>query len=377
MIVPKAATKAPEYVPPSRATGSSELQALERLSVVVPDTMLMKEIQTLEAPKAATVSCGVLNGLLQAPGSQVEFKQAVERAVSYDQCKLELGGISKNACHLDKALANVGALLAARVEGRVSTEVDPRCANDEEAIVNRGKHLMALYADLGVPADRVILRIPGTWEGIQAAGRLEKEGFATHIILVYSYVQGLAAAQAGVSLIQPNVGRIADWYARHPGVIRDPRGPREDSGFKSGTNPGATLVAELYNMCRKQYPKTRVMASGLRNKQDALSLAGCDFLVVSPRVLEQLGASPTLEGYNDGLHVDDSSTAATGVAAMLTPEGAQASELPAAEDVTQQKLSEGMGLAGSELLAQGLGFLVDDAEALDPVFAGRLAVGTE
>jgi hypothetical protein len=36
-------------------------------------------------------------------------------------------------------------------------------------------------------------------------------------------VQGAAAAQAGVSVIQPNVGRLDDWYNRHPGVIRDPK----------------------------------------------------------------------------------------------------------------------------------------------------------
>lgn len=37
-----------------------------------------------------------------------------------------------------------------------------------------------------------------------------------------SMAQGVAAAQAGVSVVQPNVGRTRDWYAKHPGVIRDP-----------------------------------------------------------------------------------------------------------------------------------------------------------
>ena len=36
-------------------------------------------------------------------------------------------------------------------------------------------------------------------------------------------VQGVAAAQAGVSVIQPNVGRVRDWYNKYPGVIRDPK----------------------------------------------------------------------------------------------------------------------------------------------------------
>lgn len=38
-----------------------------------------------------------------------------------------------------------------------------------------------------------------------------------------SFVQATAAAQAGVSVIQPNIGRLDDWYHKHPNVIRDPK----------------------------------------------------------------------------------------------------------------------------------------------------------
>ena len=36
-----------------------------------------------------------------------------------------------------------------------------------------------------IPQDRVLIRIPATWEGIQAAEQLEKMGIACHMILVY------------------------------------------------------------------------------------------------------------------------------------------------------------------------------------------------
>lgn len=41
--------------------------------------------------------------------------------------------------------------------------------------------------------------------------------------MVCSFVQAQAAAQAGVSVIQPNVGRIMDWYKKHPGYIKNLR----------------------------------------------------------------------------------------------------------------------------------------------------------
>jgi hypothetical protein len=137
-------------------------------------------------------------------------------------------------------------------------------------------------------------------------------------------VQGIAAAQAGVSVIQPNVGRTRDWYNKHPGVIRDPhvrprrgraalsvlsvgreepcalragrewrraparcargggrlnpaplphcrcyQGPREDSGFASRVDPGLQLVRRLYGYVKARHPKTQIMASGIRTKDGA------------------------------------------------------------------------------------------------------------
>lgn len=43
------------------------------------------------------------------------------------------------------------------------------------------------------------------------------------------------------------------------------------------------------------------MASGLRNKAEALALAGCDFLVMGPKVLTAMATAATLDGYNTGL----------------------------------------------------------------------------
>ena len=40
-------------------------------------------------------------------------------------------------------------------------------------------------------------------------------------LLLSSFVQAVAAAQAGASVIQPNIGRLGDWYRSNPGVIRD------------------------------------------------------------------------------------------------------------------------------------------------------------
>lgn len=74
-----------------------------------------------------------------------------------------------------------------------------------DALVARGKAIMEMYAEAGVAADRVLLRIPATWEGIQAAAVLEKEGLQCHCTSVYSFAQAVLAVRAGVSVISVNL----------------------------------------------------------------------------------------------------------------------------------------------------------------------------
>ena len=54
---------------------------------------------------------------------------AIEAARHYDKCALEVGA-DRTGCLVDKALVNVGALFLENVQGRVSTEVDPKLAYD-------------------------------------------------------------------------------------------------------------------------------------------------------------------------------------------------------------------------------------------------------
>lgn len=360
------------YQAPSTRTGANELVALSGMSNLVPDTILL---QSSVKPKAATVSSLLLSWILANEQLGMKpYENAIKTSLNYDKCLAKTGD-ARLSCQLDKALANVGALLATEVEGRVCTEIDSRLANDKDAMVAKAHTLLGLYEEMGVKKDKLIFRVPATWAGIQAASVLEKEGVATQAFHIYSFIQGVAAAQAGISVVQPNVGRTRDWYNKNPGIIRDPHGPREDSGFHSGIDTGIRLASQMYTYCKKYHPKTQVMASGLRTKQDALALAGCDYLVLTAKVMSELEASPTLQGYNAGLSAagpgyDDA------IERPLSPEAAKASEMEDFGTVNEEEFNEKLGPCGKELLTQGLKGLVRDVETLLPYFRG-MAGGME
>jgi transaldolase len=54
-----------------------------------------------------------------------------------------------------------------------------------DAVVKKVHHLCEMYSEMGVAPTKLIFRVPGTWEAIQAAGMLEREGIATQVFHVY------------------------------------------------------------------------------------------------------------------------------------------------------------------------------------------------
>ena len=177
---------------------------------------LNQNVQSIEKAKAGTSSRSVLAGIMANPTGVGRYKFAIEQARYYKRSSGDADATT-TALQVDKALVNVGALMLEGISCRVSTEIDPRDATNTEKLIARGRQLVSLYADVGVGKDKILMRMPATWAAIQAAKVLEAEGVATHLVCLFSFVQAVAAAQAGASVLQINVGRLGDWYDKHPG----------------------------------------------------------------------------------------------------------------------------------------------------------------
>ncbi|GAU23076.1 hypothetical protein TSUD_183760 [Trifolium subterraneum] len=165
----------------STDTVITELDAVSSFSEIVPDTVIFDDFQKFP-PTAATVSSSLILGICGLPDTI--FRNAVEMALADSKCY----GLEDNArlsCFATKALVNVGSDMTKLVPGRVSTEVDARLAYDTHGIIRKVHDLLKLYNDSNVPHDRLLFKIPSTWQGIEAARLLESEGIQTHLTFVY------------------------------------------------------------------------------------------------------------------------------------------------------------------------------------------------
>src|SRR4029079_6472427 len=178
---------------------------------------------------------------------------------------------------MDNLSVAFGSEILKIVPGRVSTEVDAQLSFDTEGSIAKARHLISLYEQHAYQRDRILIKLGSTWAGIRAAEQLEKQGIHCNLTLLFSFAQGVACAEAGVTLISPFVGRIYDWYKKAKGAE-----------IPADADPGVASVTRIYNYFKKYDYKTQVMGASFRKIEQIVRLAGCDLLTISPDLLEQL-----------------------------------------------------------------------------------------
>ncbi|CBI25778.3 hypothetical protein VitviT2T_002172 [Vitis vinifera] len=328
---------------------STEFDAVSDLSEIVPDTVIFDDFERFP-PTAATVSSSLLLGICSLPDTI--FRSAVETALADSVCYGLESPDARMSCFFNKALVKVGSDLVKLVPGRVSTEVDARLAYDTHGIIRKVHDLLTLYNEIDVPPERLLFKIPSTWQGIEASRLLESEGIQTHLTFVYSFCQAAAAAQAGASVIQIFVGRVRDWARNHSGD------PEIEAALKRGEDPGLALVTKAYNYIHKHGYKSKLMAAAVRNKQDLFSLLGVDYIIAPLKVLESLKESITSpdEKYS--------------FVRRLSPNSAASYSFSEEELVKWDQLNfaSSMGPAAVELLAAGLEGYATQAKRVEELF---------
>jgi transaldolase len=251
----------------------NQLEQLKQFTTVVADTGNFHQLAAF-TPRDATTNPSLILKAVQQP----EYAPLLAETVAAHRGE-PLESI------VDQVLVRFGLEILKVVPGRVSTEVDARLSFDTAATIARARRLIGLYEARGVGRDRVLIKIAATWEGIQAARALEREGIHCNLTLLFAFCQAVACGEAGVRLISPFVGRIYDWYKKSAGAAWD------EAANAGANDPGVKSVSQIYTYYKKFGIATEVMGASFRNVGQILALAGCDLLTISPELLAQLQAS--------------------------------------------------------------------------------------
>ncbi len=247
-------------------------ESLKKYTTVVADTGDVEAIAR-HRPQDATTNPSLLFHAAQLPA----YRHLVEEAS--EQAQKRGGGHEEMAEEfIDRLFVLFGCEILKVVPGRVSTEVAASLSFDTAATIAKARKLISLYEEKSVARERILIKIASTWEGIQAAEFLQKQGFHCNLTLLFSFAQAVACAEAGVTLISPFVGRIYDWHKKENGGAE----------IAADKDPGVASVTRIYNYYKKFGYKTQVMGASFRNVNQIVRLAGCDLLTISPDLLDQL-----------------------------------------------------------------------------------------
>lgn len=251
------------------------LEQLKTYTQVVADTGDFSSIEIYQPVDATTNP-----SLIYAASQDARYQHLIDDAIAFAR-KSSSHKSKQLSKAMDKLAVNFGLEILKIVPGRASTEVDARLSFNTEATVAKAREIIGLYESAGISRERVLIKIASTWEGIKAAEIVEKEKIHCNLTLLFSQVQAIACAEAGVRLISPFVGRILDWHKKERGVSEIP----------AAEDPGVISVTNIFNYYKKFGYPTQVMGASFRNIGEICELAGSDLLTISPSLLQQLEAT--------------------------------------------------------------------------------------
>lgn len=253
--------------------GKTSLDNLKETgTVVVVDTCDFEEIEKY-SPQDATTN----PTLILAASKKEAYQNLMNTAIQYGK---KNGSLLQEQVDIatDKLLVEFGKSILNIVPGRVSTEVDARLSFDKKATIAKAINIINLYEKEGISKDRVLIKIGATWEGIQAAKELEANyKIHTNLTLLFSFVQAVACAEAGVTLISPFIGRIMDYFKEKTGDT-----------YTGHNDPGVLAVKRIYYYYKKHDYDTIIMGASFRNLDEIKALAGLDHVTLSLNLLDKL-----------------------------------------------------------------------------------------
>ena len=267
-------TSATTEAPHATTSKLSQLDQLKQFTKVVADTGDFESIGVFK-PQDATTNPSLIFAATQKPDYDYILAKVLE-----DRKNAGLTGAARIEDIIDHLLVAYGREILEIVPGRVSTETDARLSFDVAGSIAKGRHLIDIYEKAGISRDRILIKIASTWEGIQAAENLQKEGIHCNLTLLFSLPQAVRCAEAKVQLVSPFVGRIYDWYKA--AMKRD---------YTGAEDPGVKSVTEIYAYYKKFGYATEIMGASFRNTSQIIELAGCDLLTISPELLGKLAGS--------------------------------------------------------------------------------------
>ncbi|KAA8569274.1 hypothetical protein EYC84_000935 [Monilinia fructicola] len=255
------------------------LELLQSRTVVDCDTMEFDVAKSLGPFTDCTSNQAIAYFELQKPENK---RLLAESAETTKKLLGEYKNVSYQELAVEVAMVKLQLAIASVVTGFVHVQTNPYHSYDAKKMVEDAGRIISIFSHLdpGFDIKRICLKIPSTWEGIEACKTLEANGVTTLATTLFTIEQAALAGEVGCTYVAPYVNELKVHF---------------EAGFID-TNKAHGLCLEIQQYYRKNNKKTKVLPASLTNIDEIMILAGVNHITIAPALLRELAATP-VEGY--------------------------------------------------------------------------------
>jgi len=197
------------------------------------------------------------------------------------QMQAEYPDVTFEELAVEIAMISMSLTIAPLITGTLHVMANPTFSYSTTKIIENGQRLYSLCRRLEPAFDlsRLCIKVPATWEGLQACRKLKSLGVKTLATTLFTIEQAILAAEAGCIYISPFVYELRVHF---------------DETYHD-TDPIFGLCVEAQQYFEQYSYPTRVKACSVISVDEVMQLAGVAAFTVAPALLEALSETDAPE----------------------------------------------------------------------------------
>ncbi|KAK4159440.1 hypothetical protein QBC43DRAFT_222016 [Cladorrhinum sp. PSN259] len=176
--------------------------------------------------------------------------------------------------------------MAPHTTGFLHVQTNPKHAYSAEKTIKNAERIVSHFRHLAPDFDpqRICIKVPCTWEGLQACRQLAISGITTLATIVFCLEQAMTAAEVGCRYVAPYVNELRVHFEQ--GYID----PNKDSAINL-----CGQIQQSFELSQWNRTTPQVVAASLTSINEIMQLAGVKHITISPPLLAELAATPAAD----------------------------------------------------------------------------------
>lgn len=185
--------------------------------------------------------------------------------------------ISLTELAIEISMISLSLRMAPHIKGFVHVQTNPSYSYSTSKTIENARRILELFrrVDPDFDTSRVCIKVPSTWEGLQACRTLQATGITTLATTLFTLAQAALAGEVGCHYIAPYLNELR---------------VQTEEGYK-GDSPLFELCVSAQRYYKKHGFSTKVLPASLTSINEIMLLAGVDHITIAPKLLRELAST--------------------------------------------------------------------------------------